>query len=125
MTPAPPLPAPGPPFPATGPPTDSLQYALFEELEAEEPEHAREVYRACLKLIPHRSFTFAKVGGGGGLGWVGGWVPGLVRGLVALAPAEVLPGALPGGPGGGDRCLRLLLDSAPFVLAHLDYRGCC
>ena len=39
-----------------------INYAMYEELEAEEPERAREVYRACLKLIPHTSFTFAKVG---------------------------------------------------------------
>ncbi len=39
-----------------------LKYALWEELEAEDPERTREVYRNCLKLIPHRVFTFAKVG---------------------------------------------------------------
>jgi len=38
-----------------------INYALFEELEAEDGERAREVYRAALKLIPHRSFTFAKI----------------------------------------------------------------
>jgi hypothetical protein len=38
-----------------------IKYALFEELEAENPERAREVYRACLKLIPHQIFTFSKV----------------------------------------------------------------
>ena len=37
-------------------------YALFEELEAEDPARTREVYRTCLKLIPHDLFTFAKVG---------------------------------------------------------------
>ncbi len=37
-------------------------YALFEELEAEDPDRTREVYRTCLKLIPHDLFTFAKVG---------------------------------------------------------------
>ena len=37
-------------------------YALFEELEAEDPVRTREVYRTCLKLIPHDLFTFAKVG---------------------------------------------------------------
>ena len=36
-------------------------YALFEELEAEDPVRTREVYRTCLKLIPHDLFTFAKV----------------------------------------------------------------
>ena len=38
-----------------------IKYALFEELDAEEPERAREVYRACLKLIPHQILTFSKV----------------------------------------------------------------
>lgn len=38
-----------------------LNYALWEELEAEDPARCREVYRNCLKLIPHRIFTFAKV----------------------------------------------------------------
>jgi crooked neck len=40
-----------------------LNYALWEEMEAEDPARTREVYRNCLKLIPHRLFTFAKVGG--------------------------------------------------------------
>ncbi len=40
-----------------------LNYALWEEMEAEDPDRTREVYRNCLKLIPHRLFTFAKVGG--------------------------------------------------------------
>ena len=43
-----------------------IKYALWEELDAGEPERAREVYRACLKLLPHGAFTFGKVGGGGG-----------------------------------------------------------
>lgn len=38
-----------------------INYALFEELEAEDQERTREVYRACLKLIPHKMFTFAKI----------------------------------------------------------------
>ncbi|KAG1678894.1 hypothetical protein FOA52_003562 [Chlamydomonas sp. UWO 241] len=38
-----------------------IRYALYEELDAEELERAREVYRACLKLIPHQLFTFSKV----------------------------------------------------------------
>lgn len=29
---------------------------------AEDMERAREVYRACLKLLPHKAFTFGKVG---------------------------------------------------------------
>ena len=39
-----------------------INYALWEELEAEDPDRTREVYRAALKLIPHSQFTFAKVG---------------------------------------------------------------
>jgi crooked neck len=38
-----------------------VNYALFEELEAGEEGRTREVYRACLKLIPHKTFTFAKI----------------------------------------------------------------
>ena len=40
-----------------------LNYAIWEEVEAEDPASAREVYRNCLKLVPHHVFTFAKVGG--------------------------------------------------------------
>jgi len=38
-----------------------INYAIWEELEAEDEERARDVYRVCLELIPHRHFTFAKV----------------------------------------------------------------
>jgi len=38
-----------------------IYYALFEELEAEDMEKTREVYKACLQLIPHQIFTFSKV----------------------------------------------------------------
>ena len=38
-----------------------INYALWEELEAEDPERTREVYKACLDLMPHKVFTFAKV----------------------------------------------------------------
>ncbi len=38
-----------------------IKYALWEELEAEDADRARQVYRACLNLIPHSIFTFAKV----------------------------------------------------------------
>ncbi|CAL8094959.1 unnamed protein product [Calicophoron daubneyi] len=38
-----------------------LNYALYEELIAEDLERTRQVYRFCLKLIPHRRFTFAKM----------------------------------------------------------------
>lgn len=36
-------------------------YAIYEEMEAQDVERARQVYDACLKLIPHKKFTFAKV----------------------------------------------------------------
>ncbi|KAI0136282.1 hypothetical protein BJ170DRAFT_5429 [Xylariales sp. AK1849] len=36
-------------------------YALWEETEAKDVERARSVYEECLKLIPHKSFTFAKI----------------------------------------------------------------
>jgi len=38
-----------------------IKYALFEELQAGEKERAREVYRACLSVIPHKLFTFGKI----------------------------------------------------------------
>ena len=38
-----------------------INYAVYEELEAEDFERCRQVYRTCLDLIPHRRFTFAKV----------------------------------------------------------------
>ena len=38
-----------------------INYALWEELEADDPQRTREVYRAALKTIPHDHFTFAKV----------------------------------------------------------------
>ncbi|XP_077521526.1 pre-mRNA splicing factor crn [Amblyomma americanum] len=38
-----------------------INYALYEELEAGDAERTREVYRACLRLLPHKTFTFAKV----------------------------------------------------------------
>ena len=38
-----------------------IYYALYEELTAKDMERARQVYRACLEIIPHRQFTFAKV----------------------------------------------------------------
>jgi len=37
-----------------------IYYAVFEELEAEDIERTREVYQFCLRLIPHKTFTFAK-----------------------------------------------------------------
>ncbi|OZJ03774.1 Pre-mRNA-splicing factor clf1 [Bifiguratus adelaidae] len=38
-----------------------INYALYEELESKDYERARQVYAECLKLIPHKKFTFAKV----------------------------------------------------------------
>jgi crooked neck len=38
-----------------------INYAIYEELEAKDIERARAVYKACLNLIPHKIFTFAKV----------------------------------------------------------------
>ena len=38
-----------------------INYALFEELEAEDYDRTRQVYQECLKIIPHESFTFAKI----------------------------------------------------------------
>ncbi|RZF39167.1 hypothetical protein LSTR_LSTR005795 [Laodelphax striatellus] len=38
-----------------------INYALFEELEADDEERTRQVYRACLDLIPHKVFTFTKI----------------------------------------------------------------
>ena len=45
-----------------------IKYALFEELDAEDTDRAREVYRAALKLVPHHIFTFSKVTSAA-LGW--------------------------------------------------------
>lgn len=36
-------------------------YAVWEEMEAKDVERARQIYKLCLELIPHRKFTFAKV----------------------------------------------------------------
>ncbi|XP_077994644.1 crooked neck-like protein 1 [Glandiceps talaboti] len=38
-----------------------INYALYEELEARDFERTRQVYQACLELIPHKKFTFAKM----------------------------------------------------------------
>ncbi|XP_041468018.1 crooked neck-like protein 1 [Lytechinus variegatus] len=38
-----------------------INYALYEELEVRDLEKTREVYKACLDLIPHKKFTFAKM----------------------------------------------------------------
>ncbi|EEB05887.2 complexed with Cdc5 protein Cwf4 [Schizosaccharomyces japonicus yFS275] len=38
-----------------------LNYALYEEIDMRDVERCRSVYTNCLKLIPHKKFTFAKV----------------------------------------------------------------
>eukprot|EP00892_Ulva_mutabilis_P002068 jgi/Ulvmu1/11862/UM081_0020.1 len=38
-----------------------IYYAVYEEVVAGDAARAREVYRSCLKIIPHAQFTFAKV----------------------------------------------------------------
>merc|ERR1712228_296916 len=38
-----------------------IKYAIFEELIAKNIERARAVYASCLKIIPHKNFTFGKV----------------------------------------------------------------
>ena len=36
-------------------------YALFEETEMGDIERTREVWKACLEIIPHKKLTFAKI----------------------------------------------------------------
>ncbi|EDW78259.1 uncharacterized protein Dwil_GK16333 [Drosophila willistoni] len=38
-----------------------INYALYEELEAEDLERTRQIYKTCLDLIPHKQFTFSKI----------------------------------------------------------------
>lgn len=38
-----------------------LNYALFEEIDTRDFDRAREVYKAAVALVPHKSFTFAKL----------------------------------------------------------------
>lgn len=38
-----------------------LSYALFEEIDTKDYDRAREVYKAAVALVPHKSFTFAKL----------------------------------------------------------------
>jgi crooked neck len=38
-----------------------INYAVFEELEAEDVERTQPVYKACLDLLPHKHFTFTKI----------------------------------------------------------------
>lgn len=36
-------------------------YAIWEEMESKDVERARQIYQECLKLVPHKKFTFAKI----------------------------------------------------------------
>ncbi|KAI0595000.1 cell cycle control protein [Biscogniauxia sp. FL1348] len=36
-------------------------YAIWEEMEAKDIDRARQIYKLCLDLIPHKKFTFAKI----------------------------------------------------------------
>ncbi|KAL5814289.1 hypothetical protein ACOSQ4_024930 [Xanthoceras sorbifolium] len=38
-----------------------INYVLYEELDAGNMERTRDVYMECLKLIPHKKFSFAKI----------------------------------------------------------------
>ena len=38
-----------------------IYYALYAEVDLEDVDRAREVYKKCLQCIPHKSFTFGKV----------------------------------------------------------------
>uniref|UniRef100_A0A0E0EWM3 Pre-mRNA-splicing factor Syf1/CRNKL1-like C-terminal HAT-repeats domain-containing protein n=1 Tax=Oryza meridionalis TaxID=40149 RepID=A0A0E0EWM3_9ORYZ len=38
-----------------------INYALFEELDVEDVPRARDVYRECLRTIPHKKFSFSKI----------------------------------------------------------------
>ncbi|EPZ37048.1 hypothetical protein O9G_004459 [Rozella allomycis CSF55] len=38
-----------------------INYAIYEEIENKDFDKAKEIYQTCLKLIPHKQFTFAKV----------------------------------------------------------------
>ncbi|KJH49639.1 HAT repeat protein [Dictyocaulus viviparus] len=38
-----------------------INYALYEELTVHDIEKTRQVYKACLDIIPHKKFTFAKI----------------------------------------------------------------
>jgi crooked neck len=38
-----------------------INYALYEELETEDIERTRQIYKTLLELIPHKVFTFSKI----------------------------------------------------------------
>lgn len=38
-----------------------INYALYEEIEAQNEERTRQVYKTCLEILPHKIFTFSKI----------------------------------------------------------------
>lgn len=38
-----------------------INYALYEEIEAQHEDRTRQVYKTCLEVIPHKVFTFSKI----------------------------------------------------------------
>ncbi|CAO3675909.1 unnamed protein product [Rhizopus stolonifer] len=38
-----------------------INYALYEELETNDVDRTREIYEQCIRLLPHKQFTFAKI----------------------------------------------------------------
>ncbi|VDK46769.1 unnamed protein product [Anisakis simplex] len=38
-----------------------INYVLYEELEMEDEERTRSIYKTCLRIIPHSKFTFSKI----------------------------------------------------------------
>jgi len=38
-----------------------INYALFEELQTRDIARARDVYKECVRLVPHKSFSFSKL----------------------------------------------------------------
>jgi crooked neck len=38
-----------------------INYAVFEEMEAQDIDHTRQVYKECIKVIPHKQFSFSKI----------------------------------------------------------------
>lgn len=38
-----------------------INYALFEELQARDMARTRDVYKECVRLVPHKAFSFSKL----------------------------------------------------------------
>ena len=38
-----------------------INYALYEELETQDLDRTREVYKKCIAVMPNKIFTFAKI----------------------------------------------------------------